>query len=119
MNEPFETNATRFPTYAVVAVSGELDAYTAPKLRECTQSLVGDGVERLVLDLRGVTFLDSTGLGALVGIKKRLSSGDKTMCLVVEDSQPVRRVFENTRVDKALPIHQTVEAAVHDCAGAS
>ncbi len=117
MNESFETTATRFPTYAVVAVSGELDAYTVPQLRECTQRLVGDGVERLVFDLRRVTFLDSTGLGALVGIKKRLRAGEKTMCLVVEDDQPVRRVFEITRVDKALPIHPTVEAAVHDCAG--
>ena len=56
----------------VVEVGGEIDVYTAPKLRETIVSLVDAGAVHLVVDLERVEFLDSTGLGVLVGGLKRV-----------------------------------------------
>ena len=51
----------------VIAVGGEIDVYTAPKLRDGLVELINSGHYHLVIDLEGVDFLDSTGLGVLVG----------------------------------------------------
>lgn len=108
----------RMGSHAIVTVAGEIDAYSAPALRHELRSLTDGGVERMVLDLRDVTFIDSTGIGTLVMVKKSLGAADKTMCLVVGENQgTVRRVFEITSVDRVMPIHPTVEEAVTDCLG--
>src|ERR1700761_1921782 len=57
---------------AVLRIAGEVEAYTAPRLREHVIDLIDNGVRHLVADLRAVTFLDSTGLAALIGSLKRL-----------------------------------------------
>ena len=57
---------------AVLQVAGEIDVYTAPTLREGIIDLVDKGVVHVITDMRNVDFLDSTGLGALVGSLKRL-----------------------------------------------
>ena len=57
--------------YTVLAVKGEVDVYTAPRLREKLVELVSQGKHQIVVDLEGVDFLDSTGLGVLVGGLKR------------------------------------------------
>ena len=60
--------------FAVLAVQGEVDVYTAPQLREQLISLVDAGQRNIVVNLEGVEFLDSTGLGVLVGGLKRVRS---------------------------------------------
>src|SRR5205823_2432821 len=60
----------------VLAVKGEVDVYTAPRLREKLVELVSQGKYKIVVNLEGVDFLDSTGLGVLVGGLKRLRSHD-------------------------------------------
>jgi anti-sigma B factor antagonist len=62
--------------YTVLAVRGEVDVYTAPRFRERLIELVSEGKHRIIIDLEGVDFLDSTGLGVLVGGLKRLRSHD-------------------------------------------
>jgi len=57
---------------AVLRIAGEVDVYSAPQLRERVIQLLADGIPHIIADLRGVDFLDSTGLGALVGSLKRL-----------------------------------------------
>ena len=102
----------------MLTITGEIDAYSAPQLRHALQEQIGQGVERMVLDLRGVSFIDSTGIGTLVLTKKGLGTVEKSLCLVVDASQAtVRRVFEITNLDRLLPIHTTVEEAVTDCLG--
>jgi anti-sigma B factor antagonist len=71
------------PGRTVVEVSGEIDVYTAPKLREALLSLVDSGTYRLIVDMSGVEFLDSTGLGVLVGGLKRVRAHDGAIDLVV------------------------------------
>ena len=96
---------------AVVAVGGEIDVYTAPKLRDCITELVGAGTYDIVIDLEAVEFLDSTGLGVLVGGLKRLRSHDGDLTLVCTQHR-ILKVFEITGLTKVFSIFDTVDAAV-------
>lgn len=81
-----------------------------------TPSLCDGGVDRVVIDLRRVTFVDSYGLGTIVASKKRLSGERNSLCVVVEEAQTsIRRVFAITGLDRVLPVHATVDEAVSDC----
>ncbi len=104
-------------TQATVAVAGDLDAASTPVLRERLHSLMADGVERLVLDLRAVTFLESVALGVIIAARRQLGSGDKSLCVVLEPGQTaIRNVFSVTGLDEVFPVHPTLEAAEDDCA---
>jgi anti-sigma B factor antagonist len=112
----FEMDSVLTGPHAIVTVRGEIDAHTAPSLKERLLGLVEQGADRLVLDLTGVTFIESVGLGTLVATRKRLRPYDKSLCLVLAIDQTVlRRTFEITGLTKVFPIHETVEAAVEDC----
>jgi anti-sigma B factor antagonist len=104
-----EVDASRSP-YTVLAVKGEVDVYTAPRLREKLVELVSEGRRQLVVDLDGVDFLDSTGLGVLVGGLKRLRSHDGELELVCTQSR-ILKVFEITGLTKVFSIHESVDAA--------
>src|SRR5688500_8776908 len=79
----------------VIAVRGEVDFGTAPRLRELLVSTAMDGNPRVVVDLRAVEFLDSTGLGVLVGALKRYRTLGGDLVLVISTSR-IRSVFELT-----------------------
>ena len=96
--------------YAVLAVFGEVDVYTAPNFRERLIELVSEGKHQIVVDLEGVDFLDSTGLGVLVGGLKRLRSHDGDLSLVCTQSR-ILKVFEITGLTKVFTIHRTVDEA--------
>jgi anti-sigma B factor antagonist len=104
-----EVDASRAP-YTVLAVKGEVDVYTAPRLREKLVELVSQGRHQIVVDLDGVDFLDSTGLGVLVGGLKRLRSHDGDLELVCTQSR-ILKVFEITGLTKVFSIHESVDAA--------
>jgi anti-sigma B factor antagonist len=96
--------------YTVLAVKGEVDVYSAPRLREKLVELVNQGNTQIIVDLEGVDFLDSTGLGVLVGGLKRLRSHDGDLILVCTQ-QRIMKVFEITGLTKVFSIHDSVEAA--------
>jgi anti-sigma B factor antagonist len=96
--------------HTVLAVGGEVDVYTAPRLRERLVELVDGGARHVVVDLGGVDFLDSTGLGVLVGALKRLRAAGGTFSLVCS-KEPLLKIFRITALDQVFPIHPTVEAA--------
>jgi anti-sigma B factor antagonist len=97
--------------YSVLAVSGEVDVATVPRLREQLHGLVAEGNTRIVVDLDGVDFLDSTGLGVLVGALKRVRSNDGELTLVC--TQPrIRKVFEVTGLTKVFTLYDSVDEAV-------
>jgi anti-sigma B factor antagonist len=100
-----------YPPFTVLAVKGEVDVYTAPRLREKLVELVSHGSQHLVVDLEGVDFLDSTGLGVLVGGLKRLRSHDGDLSLVCSQHR-ILKVFEITGLTKVFAIYDSVEAAV-------
>ena len=96
--------------WAVLAVSGEVDVATAPRLRERLVDLVTEGNHRLLVDLENVDFLDSTGLGVLVGALKRVRTHDGDLALVC--TQPrILKVFEITGLTKVFAIHKSVDEA--------
>ncbi len=95
----------------VVEVAGEIDVYTAPKLREQLAELVDAGRHDIVVDMQRVEFLDSTGLGVLVGGLKRIKQHDGSMNLVCTQER-ILKIFRITGLTKVFPIHESVAAAV-------
>ncbi len=95
----------------VIEVEGEIDVYTAPKLRDAITDLVAGGAYDLVIDMGGVEFLDSTGLGVLVGGLKKVRVHDGSMRLVCT-SERLLKIFRITGLAKVFPIHDSVDDAL-------
>ena len=95
----------------VIDVGGEIDIYTAPRLRELLIDLVSKGSYQLVVNMDKVEFLDSTGLGVLVGGLKRVRAHDGSLDLVCTQ-QRILRIFKITGLTKVFGIHQTVDQAI-------
>ena len=98
---------------AVLRVSGEIDVYTAPQLREHVIKLIANGTRHIVADLSDVEFLDSTGLGALVGSLKRLREQDGSLALVATASN-ILTVFRVTGLNRVFAFHPSVSEAIGD-----
>jgi len=96
---------------AVLHIAGEVDIYTAPKLREQVIELVDGGVRHVIADLLGVDFLDSTGLGVLVGSLKRLRIHDGTLKLAARPGKTLE-ILELTGLTRAFAIYPSVLDAV-------
>jgi anti-sigma B factor antagonist len=95
----------------VVAVSGEIDVYTAPKLRDKITELVGAGVYTILIDMEEVEFLDSTGLGVLVGGLKKVRAHDGTLELICTQER-LLKIFRITGLAKVFVIHESTEGAL-------
>jgi anti-sigma B factor antagonist len=95
----------------IVSVGGEIDVYTAPKLRDKITELVAAGAHRLVIDLEAVEFLDSTGLGVLVGGLKKVRAHDGSLRLVCTQDR-LLKIFRITGLAKVFAIHDSDEAAI-------
>jgi anti-sigma B factor antagonist len=96
---------------AVLEFSGRLDAYESPRVAEWLDKAMSREAPRLVVNLAGVNFIDSTGLAKLVQAMKRCrqSGGDLHLSAL---QQPVRIIFELTRLDKAFQVFATEEDAI-------
>ncbi len=97
--------------HTVVSVTGEIDVYTAPKLREALIELVDQGHYNIVVDVEQVEFLDSTGLGVLVGGLKRVRSHDGSLQVVCTQER-LLKIFRITGLTKVFSIHDSVSGAV-------
>jgi anti-sigma B factor antagonist len=95
---------------AVVSVGGEVDNDTAPELREALSAAFADGARRVVVDLSGTDFLDSSGLGALVGVSKA-NAAQGTLVLVCPKPQ-LRKIFQISRLDEVLAVHPDLDSAL-------
>lgn len=95
---------------AVIAVGGEIDVYTAPRLRDRITELVGQGHYDLVIDLEAVEFLDSTGLGVLVGGLKKVRAHDGSLELVCSQER-LLKIFRITGLAKVFVITGSTSAA--------
>lgn len=97
---------------AVLRIAGEIDVYTAPELRECVIQLIDSGTGYLIADLRPVDFLDSTGLGALVGSLKRMRTRDGSLTLVTSAGR-IQEIFRITGLDRAFALYPSVPDAMN------
>ena len=95
----------------VVTVEGEIDIYTAPRLRELLIDLVSKNNYQLIVNLDKVGFLDSTGLGVLVGGLKRVRPHDGSLDLVCTQKQ-ILNIFRITGLTKVFGIYQSVDQAI-------
>ena len=95
----------------VVDVEGEIDMYTAPRLRELLIDLVSKGSYQLVVNLDKVGFLDSTGLGVLVGGLRRVRAHDGSLDLVCTRER-ILRIFRVTGLTEVFGIYETVDQAI-------
>lgn len=100
------------PGTAVVAINGHLDKYSAPDVRAALIALINEGRYRQVVDLTAVTFVDSTGLGVIVGAAKRAVAHGGRLALVVDLDGRVGKALRITGVYKAIPHAPTVEEAL-------
>lgn len=99
---------SRRPPWTVLAVGGDLDVAAAPALRQAVMAAVSSGETRLVLDLTGVGFIDSFGIGAVVGSLKRVRQRGGELALVCPEPR-VRRVFELCDLDRILTLHRRLD----------
>ena len=97
--------------WTVARVAGDLDLTTAPRLREQLIQVIVDGQPRLVVDLESVDFVDSTGLGVLVGLLKRARSQGGDLRLVSTRSGLIK-ILELTALDRAFPLATSVDDAL-------
>ncbi len=95
----------------VVNVEGEIDIYTAPRLRELLIDLAGKNNYQLIVNLEKVGFLDSTGLGVLVGGLKRVRAHNGSLDLVCTQ-QRILKIFKITGLTKVFGIYQGVDQAI-------
>ena len=96
--------------FVVLAVTGEVDVYTSPQLREAFTRIIADGAYRnVVVDLSGVTFLDSSGIGALVSGRRRLGEGAQLRLVLTNAT--MMRLFVLTGLATVFPIFPSVTEA--------
>lgn len=103
------------PSTALVKVGGEIDVATTPQLRSTLHDLADDeSVMTVVVDLDGVDFIDSSGLGVLIGCSRRLRArGDGRDLKLVCSRVNLLRVFEITGLDAVFPMHPSVPEALN------
>jgi anti-sigma B factor antagonist len=95
----------------IVSVGGEIDVYTAPKLRDRITELVAQGVYKIVIDMEAVEFLDSTGLGVLVGGLKKVRANDGSLELICTQDR-LLKIFRITGLAKVFVIHDSADGAL-------
>jgi anti-sigma B factor antagonist len=96
---------------AVLRIDGEIDAYAAPQLRERVIDLAGNGTVHIIADMRGAGFLDSAGLGALVGSRKTLRTRGGSLTLVASTDR-ILQIFRITGLSDAFALHSCVPDAI-------
>ena len=95
----------------VIALTGEVDLYTAPEFKQQLLDVIGKGAKDVIVDFSDTTFIDSTTLGVLVGGVKRLRTNDGQLSLVCSDRN-ITKIFEITGLDRVFTIYPTREEAV-------
>jgi anti-sigma B factor antagonist len=101
-----------------LTIEGELDLATASKVREPLERAIESGTKRVLVDMLGCGFIDSTGLGVLLHAAKRLEDEGGAMAIVCVDDQ-IKRLLELTMIDRTIPVFDTREEALAEISGAA
>ncbi len=102
MVTPFGMEVSGAPAAPVVVVHGEIDVATSPQLRTELNALLAGGARDITLEFAGVSFVDSSGLGVLVGTYKRMREEGEGSIRILGTQPSVRKVFEITGLEAAL-----------------
>ena len=110
----FEVEAEEHESHAVLRPHGDLDAYSVGQFREALSGLAE--VPRLLIDLSEVPFMDSAGLGALIGGIRRNRDHDGEI-VVVCDKPALTRLLHTTGFDRIVPVTETLQDGVATLVG--
>jgi anti-sigma B factor antagonist len=105
-----QIDVSRREGFTVISPQGEIDFATGPQLKDAITELLVAGEVHLVVDLLKVDFIESTGLGALIGGRRRAHALKGSLVLVATEDQMLK-IFRITGLDKVFAIHDTVESA--------
>ena len=111
---PVEIHIEQLPAYTLCRPTGELDAYTVGEFREALGQVAE--VDALLIDLSDVPFMDSAGLGALIGgIRRTRENGGEVA--VACSRQSLTRLLHTTGFDRIVPVAESVDEAAAALAG--
>jgi anti-sigma B factor antagonist len=115
MSQHIAIQVTAADSWTILSVSGEIDIASAAALRQAIEQAVDGGNRGLVMDLDGVSFMDSSGLNVLAGAAKRMGPG----CFRVAGApRHIRKVLEITGTDQVIPtfgsVHEATTAPLED-----
>ncbi len=105
-----DVTVERTGSACTLAITGEVDVYTSPVLKSYIVSALDDGCSDLVVDLEGVAFIDSSGLGVLVSGLRRVKEHGGSMRLVCT-RENILKIFRITGLDKVFPVFTTAAEA--------
>jgi anti-sigma B factor antagonist len=109
--QPLAVERIKADGYELLAVEGEIDIATSPRLIAALNEADTDPAAGVVVDLTAVEFMDSTGLALLVRAQRRMRKRGRGFAVVCPDG-PVRRIFEITDMLGTLGVSPTREAAL-------
>ena len=102
----------------VVAVTGEIDLFTAPEFKQRMSRPIDEGVQRVIVDLTATTFIDSSSLGVLIGAHRRLKQRSGSL-VVVCDNDAIVKTFKITGLDGVFTLVRSLDDALDgDAVGA-
>jgi anti-sigma B factor antagonist len=108
---PLRVSFSRGPGYVVISVAGEIDIATEGAFRDALALALEGGVLRVVVDLAGVAFMGSTGIGVLLGARKALAAEGGSLALASPVGE-VAQVLALTGVSAVIPVEASVADAV-------
>lgn len=106
-----ESSSESVPGSIVFHLTGSLDVATSPKLKEVLSRVPGDDYGDVIVDLTRVEFLDSTGLGALMGAHRRAIERGGRVRLIVSDG-PIARLLNITGLSRVFPVYSSLGEAL-------
>jgi len=111
VEQEFGISEQRRDGVSVITPCGEIDVATAPGLRDHLDNVIGRETGPIVVDLTSVTFIDSTGLGVLIGAQRRCDEAERVLRIVVSEPR-IRKVFEITGLTDHFTMHESLEPAL-------
>lgn len=106
-----ETGSRKLNDQDVLDLTGEIDVYTAPQFKAAVNKILDSGQKHLIINMAAVTYMDSSGFGALLSATKRLRPQGGTVNLV-QCSSSIDRILHITRLNTVFATFKTVEEAV-------
>lgn len=111
MQDYYRGSKTVMGDACTVAATGDLDIYSAPQFKQDLSEAMDQHAGPLVVDLTAVAFIDSTALGVLIGVLRRMVEQDRTLVLVIRERR-IARLFSITGLDKVFTIVESRHEAV-------
>jgi anti-sigma B factor antagonist len=111
-SHPFEIREHDANGVHVIAMRGELDLATAPRLAVRIDNARRNGSRRLLIDLTTASFCDSSGLRALIGCRREVSAGGGRMVVAAQEDSAVGRMFALAGAHEVLPVYEDFESAL-------